>query len=150
MKYKFDYLDTDGITTLTHSFEQGYHAPKLTLGGRPDFKLIRPFGSSSVFQVGSSVASATPFEIVGAIQSADVLTDLNTLTTRLAAATKLYREEDDGTIGSYVECEAASIPLENLLNIGEDPKISLLTIRVFFWPKSNTWKLVSDDSETII
>lgn len=137
-KYYFDY--TSGTYNLNHSFRP----PSLQIGEIPEYKLHRPFAEEGIYQMGDVRIKAKAFQLAGFLRGEDAETDLDTLITALTTCTKLYSEDGAGANDAYVNVDGASPPV--IL------PVTHLAIKVIlhFWPNENTWKLVSDDSETVI
>jgi len=136
--YYFDY--TAGTYTLNHSFRPS----ALQIGEVPKYKLHRPFAGQAVYHMGRVRITARPFQLAGFFRGSDAESDVEDLREALTTGTKLYSEDGAGANDAYVDINGASPPI--IL------PITHLAIKVVlhFWPAENSWRLVSDDSKTVI
>ena len=109
-KYAFRYN-----TTSRYDFNISFTPKNLNISTANDSQLLRPFGSSDIYQVGTLLPLPEPFILTGfytdkTSDPSDAETDVDTLTTNLLSCDRLYSTDEDDMNEAYVDCCGAAPP----------------------------------------
>ena len=137
-KYAFRYN-----TTERYDFNLSFHSQQLNLGGLPNWKLLRPFGSEDVYQVGNALTQSEPLLLTGFFTKTPE-NDIVTVSEALKTCDRIFTTDELGGNEAYSDCDGASQPIQvALTHYGHK-------VMVYFWVTQQIWKLSADDSETVI
>lgn len=113
---------------------------QLHVGGEPEARAVRGYGSDTWFTVGDGLREATAFTFSGLLATdrdyPAIDTLLQDLEAALATAERLYEVDDSGADVAYLELRGA-LPVQASPN-GIDG--TLLSVQVHLLPAADDWR----------